>query len=417
MMMSWLIGESRSPLGFRGRIVAAAAAGAAVPLATLAASIGTPLAHPGATLAATAVVAAWFLFCVSRLLSPIRNVARALDACATGATLPKSAESADQPDDEIGHMLAAIRNVAEQLNAVPRPAASQANNPFGLKANAGAGGHLSIEREVRLAIEHQQFELHYQPVVDLARGRLAGAEALVRWRHPERGLIPPASFVPVLEENGLMGEVGLWIVDAACRQAAEWRDRGMTSFTMAVNLSARQLHDPSLKSSIMGTLERHQLPPDSLELELTETAAIEDMDRTLALFRALHELGVSLAIDDFGSGHASLRYVKNLPFDKLKIDREFVADVNSKRDSRAICRALVELTRGLEIRVLAKGVETREEVETLRGLGCSMFQGFYFARPLAGNDFVATVSDAAWTELLASPVHRELAGLKNRIAQ
>ena len=184
---------------------------------------------------------------------------------------------------------------------------------------------------------------------------------------------------------------------------------------MAVNLSARQFHDPTLNNMILRTLERHRLEPDALELELTETATMEDAKHTRQLFGELRALGVSVAIDDFGTGYSSLSYLKNLPFSKLKIDREFVTEVHQRRDSHAICTALVELARGLDILVLAEGVETREEADTLRALGCSMFQGFFFARPLAADDFAKTVTDPDWLEVLGSPVHRQRAALKRRL--
>ena len=274
----------------------------------------------------------------------------------------------------------------------------------------------AMEQDLRRAIRHDQFRLHYQPVVDLAEGRVVGAEALLRWRHPEMGLVPPASFVPLLEQSSIMDEVGLWVLNSACREAHAWNEHGLDDLKMAVNLSARQFHDPALTAMILRTLDRHGLQPGALELELTETAAMEDADRTSELFGQLRKLGVSVAIDDFGAGYSSLSYLKNLPFTKLKIDREFVTDVDKRPDSQAICKALVELGRGLGIKVLAEGVETREEVEALRNLGCTMFQGFYFARPMPAEDFRRVVADPEWRLLLASPVHRERADLGRRVA-
>jgi EAL domain-containing protein (putative c-di-GMP-specific phosphodiesterase class I) len=193
-----------------------------------------------------------------------------------------------------------------------------------------------------------------------------------------------------------MNEIGLWVLNAACREAGGWREQGLKDLKMAVNLSARQLQDPELSSIIVRTLERHGLAAQNLELELTETAAMEDSARTRELFHQLRGLGVGVAIDDFGSGYSSLSYVKNLPFSKLKIDREFVMAVDERRDSRAICAALVELARGLDITVLAEGVESGGEVDTLRELGCSMFQGFFFGRPITASSFLDTVTDPRW---------------------
>ncbi|MFN3523632.1 MAG: putative bifunctional diguanylate cyclase/phosphodiesterase [Phenylobacterium sp.] len=287
---------------------------------------------------------------------------------------------------------------------------------FSAQSTAEARERFALEQDLRQAIRREQFLLHFQPVVDLASGRVRGAEALLRWRHPELGFVPPSHFIPVLEQSSMMDEVGLWVLNSACREARAWKDQGLEDLKMAVNLSARQFHDPALNAMILRTLDRHGLTPEALELELTETAAMEDAERTRRLFGDLRGLGVSVAIDDFGAGYSSLSYLKNLPFTKLKIDREFVTQIDQRADSRAICKALVELGRGLDIAVLAEGVETRDEVETLRNLGCQMFQGYYFARPLPAEGFVRLVNDPDWLMLLASPVHRERADLSRRVA-
>lgn len=260
--------------------------------------------------------------------------------------------------------------------------------PSRMRSAEEARERFTIEQGLRLAVARHELELNFQPVVDLSRGVLVGAEALLRWRHPDVGLIEPARFVPVLEDSDLTREIGLWALNAACEEARRWLDRGLPQLKVAVNLSARQLQDEDLAPAIARTLARHALPPQLLELELTETAAAEDAGRTRRLFTTLRELGVAIAIDDFGSGYSSLSYLKNLPFDKLKIDREFVRDVDRRRDSQAICRSLVELSRGLGISVLAEGTETLGEVETLQRLGCNLFQGFYFSRPLSAEDFL-----------------------------
>jgi EAL domain-containing protein (putative c-di-GMP-specific phosphodiesterase class I)/GGDEF domain-containing protein len=261
----------------------------------------------------------------------------------------------------------------------------------------------SLEQDLRHAIARDQLELHFQPIVDLAQAKLVGAEALIRWHHPEAGLISPSRFIPILEDANLTDEIGMWTLNAACRAARNWRTRGIEGVTVAVNLSATQLRNEELARIVGRTLERHQLAPKALELELTETAATEDADRTFRLFSALRAMGVSLAIDDFGSGYSSLSYVKNLPFDKLKIDREFVIDVHERRDSQAICRTLIELARGLGIRILAEGVEKEEEAEFLQRLGCNLFQGFYFSKPLPEAEFIAKARGPALRDLLAHP--------------
>ncbi len=274
----------------------------------------------------------------------------------------------------------------------------------------------TLEQKLRQAIEQQQLELHYQPLVDIAVGAVTGAEALLRWRHPSLGAVSPVEFVPLLEETGLVEEIGLWTINAACRQMRAWRDAGF-DLKVAINISARQLHDPLLGKMISRTLAAHKLAPGDIELELTETAAMEDIERTQTLFAELRREGFGLAIDDFGSGYSSLGYLKNLPFTKLKIDREFVTHVDTRTGSRAICKALIELSKGLDIVVLAEGVERHEEVETLERLGCNTFQGFYFSPALPAQELTAKLGSPDWQALLQSPVHRRQTELRRRIGE
>lgn len=243
----------------------------------------------------------------------------------------------------------------------------------------------SLEQGLRHAVERKELTLEYQPIVDLDSGRIVGAEALIRWTHPTLGRISPATFVPLLEEMGLVKEIGMWSLNTACSALRTWHEAGAEDLSIAVNLSAKQLQDPALVVGVKRTLERHDIAPDRLTLELTETAAMQDADRTLALFHELKALGVLLSIDDFGTGYSSLSYLLKLPFDKLKIDREFVVDVHSNSQRRAICRSLVELAHGLEIGLVAEGAETAEEVNTLQQLGCQLVQGFYFSRPVSSE--------------------------------
>lgn len=257
-----------------------------------------------------------------------------------------------------------------------------------------------LEQDLAQAIAEDQLTMVFQPVVDLAAGRMMGAEALLRWDHPVLGPVSPARFIPVVEALGLSERYGLWVLNTACREARRWADEGASGMRVAVNLSARQLLDPGLKTKIERTLARHGLGAEALELELTETATMADAERTHHLFGELRAMGISLAVDDFGSGYSSLSYLKNLPFDKLKIDREFVAQIDQRSDSRAICRALIELGRGLDLLVLAEGVETEAEVACLRGLGCHVFQGYHFSKPLSGEDFLALAADPRWRDRL-----------------
>jgi EAL domain-containing protein (putative c-di-GMP-specific phosphodiesterase class I)/GGDEF domain-containing protein len=273
----------------------------------------------------------------------------------------------------------------------------------------------ALEQDLHHAIGRGQLEMAFQPVVDLSKGALIGAEALLRWRHPQAGLVSPARFIPILEDRDLIDEIGRWSLNAACKEMRRWQRHGLEGLKVAVNLSATQLRDPMLGQMIQRTLARHHLRPQALELELTETAATEDAERTFALFSELRAFGVSLAIDDFGSGYSSLSYLKNLPFDKLKIDREFVVDVHLRKDSQAICRSLIELTRGLGLQILAEGVESWDEVDTLQRFGCRIFQGFFFAEPLNSDQFVKCALDPAWRQRLQTPLIRERQELARRI--
>lgn len=260
----------------------------------------------------------------------------------------------------------------------------------------------ALEQDLAQAIALDQLTLEYQPVVDLAARRVVGAEALLRWAHPTLGRVSPARFIPIVESIGLSDHYGLWVLNTASREAARWRSQGR-NLRMAVNLSAKQLQDVHLQTKIERTLANHRLEARSLELELTETAAMADEGRTFELFAEIRALGISLAIDDFGSGYSSLSYLKNLPFNKLKIDREFVDKIDERSDSRAICKALVELGRGLNLTVLAEGVERREEVETLLSLGCHVFQGFYFSKPLPPDDLLSWMEASRWASSRWSP--------------
>ena len=271
------------------------------------------------------------------------------------------------------------------------------------EARAAAEGRFRMEEELRRALARDELELHYQPVVDTAGGRVAGAEALVRWRHPERGLIPPGVFVPVAESSGLIDEMGLWILRQACAQVRAWADAGHDR-RVAVNLSARQFADPDLVRHVAGAVEEAGVAPGRIEVELTETAAMADHERSRAVLSALRELGVGCAIDDFGTGYASLSYLRTLPFTKLKIDREFVAGIHERPASQAICGALIELARGLGLGVLAEGTESAAEVAHLRGRGCELFQGYHFSRPVPADAFEAAA--AAIARGLAAPAQR-----------
>ena len=261
----------------------------------------------------------------------------------------------------------------------------------------------AMEQDLRRAIDRGEFELRFQPLIDAETRRTCGAEALLRWTHPVLGPVPPSRFIPIVEAAGLSDEIGLWALNAACREARSWQRQGLAPLRVAVNISGHQLERADLHALIERTLARHSLSADALEVELTETVAAGDAERTAALFRHLRTLGVAIAIDDFGTGYSSFSALRQLAFDKLKIDREFVTSVDTRRDSQAICRSMIALGQGLGIRVLAEGVERPEEYDWLHRQGCHHFQGYYFARPLDGEAFQAFVRDGAQLSRLLGP--------------
>ena len=260
-------------------------------------------------------------------------------------------------------------------------------------AEASARNLFLLEQDLRQAVQKNEFELWFQPFIDAARQRICGAEALLRWHHPVDGTISPALFIPVMEASGLADEIGLWTLNAGCREAAGWEAGDPRGLKVAINLSAHQLERADLPQLVDRTLRRHGLAPALLELELTETVASVDSASARALFDTLRALGVAISIDDFGAGYSSLSYLKKLRFDKIKIDREFVSHVDTQRDSQAICQSIIALGRGLGIPVLAEGVERAEEYVWLRRHGCTLFQGYHFARPMKAADFRALVRD------------------------
>ena len=258
----------------------------------------------------------------------------------------------------------------------------------------------TLERDLRHALERNELSLVYQPVIDGLSRKICGAEALIRWHHPERGLILPCAFIPIAEESGLIDEIGLWTLRTACRQVKSWRDQGFGQIKVAVNISAHQFSNPALSNYIGKTLQALNLGANCLEIELTETAAMTNTDNAQRVLSELRNMGVTVAIDDFGTGYSSLSYLRTLPFDRLKIDREFVQNVASNPDRDAICKALIGLAHSLDLEILAEGTETYSEVKTLFERGCHTFQGYYFSRPLAAERFTDLLADATWLDHL-----------------
>ncbi len=242
---------------------------------------------------------------------------------------------------------------------------------------ARATNHRRLVADLRRGIAEDQLILHYQPLANAEDGAVCGFEALVRWNHPERGMVPPLDFIPLAEETGLIGPLGEWVLRRACAEAALWAN----PLRIAVNLSPRQLHRPDLPALVLEVLTTTGLAPERLELEITETALFDDFDRALEGLRRLKGLGVRIAMDDFGTGFSSLSTLHSFPFDKLKIDRSFVKAMHVDERARAIVRAVLGLGLSLGIPVVAEGVETDEQLQFLRGEGCAELQGFGIGRP------------------------------------
>ncbi len=346
--------------------------------------------------------AIWFPDAAKQVSSELKAIKYALEAdlrTTDGALIPEvHLSGAILPDDAADANALIIRARITPLSfeakcgtfrLLREPLSRDFSNDFTL------GQHL------RRAIERNELELVFQPVIDAEANALVGAEALLRWASRELGKVPPDRFIPVMERIGLADEIGNWVLNQACKQVANWRRSGFAELRVAVNVSHKQLSNPMIERAIHGMLHRYGLEPQALELELTESAATRDLERTKEFFSAMAELGVGIAIDDFGTGYSSLSYLKQLRFQKLKIDRQFVSDVGSTADSQAICQSLVALARGLKIDLLAEGVEKRAEVEYLRSLGCPLFQGYFFSKPLPANLFLDYVCSAEWMNKLA----------------
>ncbi len=243
--------------------------------------------------------------------------------------------------------------------------------------------HRLLEHDLRSALANNELFLVYQRKMNIETGGATGVEALLRWAHPQLGLISPAEFIPIAEESALIVQIGRWTLDEACRQARDWLDAGRTGFTVAVNLSPRQFLHGDIVDAVRMALARSGLPAHLLELELTESVAIDDVDRTIAIMHELKSMQVALSIDDFGTGFSSLSYLIRLPVDKLKIDRSFIAGIGESSRLRAIVKGIIDISAGLGIRVIAEGVETSVQADILFDLGCTEMQGYFFGRPVA----------------------------------
>jgi len=250
----------------------------------------------------------------------------------------------------------------------------------------GSGDRLILESHLRYALERQELQVHYQPQVSLQTGQVIGAEALIRWQHPERGWVSPAKFIPIAEETGLIDSIGKWVLVQACQQAKEWQTFN-PNFEVSVNLSPRQLTQLPLHQWLLDTLIQIGYIPQTLELELTESALVEHKQEALKILNSLKSIGVKLALDDFGTGYSSLEYLKDFPFDILKIDRCFIKRIETNIKQQSLVSAIIKMAQSLDIQVVAEGVEKESEVKFLQAQNCEIIQGYYFSKPLTKEDF------------------------------
>jgi EAL domain-containing protein (putative c-di-GMP-specific phosphodiesterase class I) len=253
--------------------------------------------------------------------------------------------------------------------------------------NDAAQERLLLENDLRHAVERGEFILHYQPQLDLKTGRIIGFEALVRWMHPQRGLVGPSQFVPAAEETGLIGEIGEWVLREACSQARAWHRAGHSELQVSVNCSAQQFQRESFVEAVRAVLRETGVPAQRLDLEITESVIIQHSEAVIARFQALDDMGVRISIDDFGTGYSSLSYLKRFAIHQLKIDQSFVRDISSDPDDAAIVSAIIAIAHSLGLQVVAEGLEAPEQLAFLRSLGCDVAQGYYFSKPVPAEEF------------------------------
>lgn len=340
----------------------------------------------------------------------LENVAQASDI--TGIC-QKILDSISQPLSVMGHEISSTASIGvslyprdgdsiDQLLKHADLAMSRAKHlgknrtEFYVKAmTENAVNYLLLENDLRRAIDKNELCLHYQPQIDLQSNRIAGVEALVRWEHPDRGLIPPAEFIPLAEETGLIQPLGNWVLKTACVHFQSWLVKGFNFGKVAVNLSPRQFRQDNFDAIIVDTLEEAALAPEYLELEITESSVMENAAETIELLNVFAKMGLSLAIDDFGTGYSSLAYLKRFPINKLKIDRSFINDIDVDEADSAIAKSIIDLAHNMSLQVVAEGVERPTQSRWLNEKGCDHVQGFYYARPMTEEKLLELVEDSA----------------------
>ncbi|MBF0218958.1 MAG: EAL domain-containing protein [Gammaproteobacteria bacterium] len=268
---------------------------------------------------------------------------------------------------------------------------------FASEMNQQARQRIEMENRLRHALEQQEFVLYYQAKVDSSNNKIVGAEALIRWNDPQKGLIPPGQFIPIAEESGLIGRIGLWVLHEACRQNREWLDAGLEIVKISVNVAAPQFRDMQLVEKVSAVLEESAIPPQMLELEITESLLMGDIENTIHKLQQLRDIGLSISIDDFGTGYSSLSYLSRFPITTLKIDRAFIQDVTINHNRAEITRAIIALSQGLNLSIIAEGVENIAHTNFLREHGCNIIQGFYFSRPVAPAEFAKLLQQGTIT--------------------
>jgi EAL domain-containing protein (putative c-di-GMP-specific phosphodiesterase class I) len=294
-----------------------------------------------------------------------------------------------------------VRNADTALNR----AKQQGGNRYQLYApamNAIAFKRLVLENSLRRGIEREELRLHYQPLVSLQDGRCVGVEALVRWQHPELGLVSPAEFIPLAEETGLIVPLTHWVLHTACRQMKEWQDAGLELMTVSVNVSAQRFREANLPVAVAEALSAARLDGRHLCLELTESVMMENVEETIATLLELKKLEVKISIDDFGTGYSSLSYLKRLPIDTLKIDQSFVRNTPADADDAAIATLIISMAHSLQLSVVAEGVETEEQMQALRSQQCDVMQGYLVSRPVPGSEIAKMLSRAPVTDAASS---------------